>query len=208
MNAAHILLYSVFILFLFILLSNIKVRIKVSKDGTNDCVKINATALYGLLKFATNIPLVDVYKNGQFHTSAKINTRIGLIKKMITIGGDRKKVSVSDIKRFQEKYKKIHKKYVKSFEYISRKVIINKIFWISELGTGDAAITGITAGFFWMLKSNLIYFIQSRYNVDDFYIDIIPYYQEEKLKTSFDCIITLKIGYIIIAGMKYLTVKI
>ncbi|EOD01083.1 hypothetical protein L21TH_0846 [Caldisalinibacter kiritimatiensis] len=91
--------------------------------------------------------------------------------------------------------------------YLLEKIKIKKLIWISKIGINDAASTGIVTGFVWALKSLIVSLISKDKTINNCKIDVQPIYSQNQFETYFNCIIKLKLVYIIIAGFIGLKAK-
>ncbi len=91
-------------------------------------------------------------------------------------------------------------------KYLLKKVKIKKLIWITKIGLGDAALTGIISGWLWWIKSSVVTLIINK-NKKDIIIDINPDFNKINIETHFNCIIKLKLVYIIIAGINGIRTK-
>lgn len=107
-----------------------------------------------------------------------------------------------------KKARYIHNQYSSIILYLNNKITIHKLLWETKIGLDNAAVTAIFIGFLWGLKSNIILFIKSKYHLEDVHLNIIPCYTSKRLDIILDCIVTIKIGYIIYAGIKLIFIKI
>ncbi|MBO8168310.1 MAG: DUF2953 domain-containing protein [Thermoanaerobacteraceae bacterium] len=80
--------------------------------------------------------------------------------------------------------------------------------WKTEVGFADASATGIAVGALWAFKNlvlqQLVKYI--RISPESNRINVIPDFNNPGLRTDFDCILTVRFGYIIIAGLRVLKV--
>lgn len=85
-----------------------------------------------------------------------------------------------------------------------------RFIWKTKLGLGDAAATGIGGGVLWGIKGLLLSILKK--SVDwkkcKTEIDVTPVFDREALATQFDCIFSLRTGYIIIACCRLLILAI
>ncbi len=83
-----------------------------------------------------------------------------------------------------------------------KKVHIKELYWHSELGLGDAVLTGQASGAVWTLKG-LIIGTMARYmrmkQVPK--LSITPQFQRLISQTDFSCMISFRAGHAIIAGL-------
>lgn len=84
--------------------------------------------------------------------------------------------------------------------------------WCTKIGVGDAANTGRITGLVWIVKTVLISWLSHlvrplpafRHPV----LEVQPNFTKQELSIDLDCILKVRLGYIIIAGIKILFCKI
>lgn len=171
------------------------------------------------------IVLIPLYIDASFKMIDKDNK---FKIKLIALGGLVKYTIIDskqlDEKRIEKKEKNISKenKAKKLYEsygrdkyftkgviyYLWRKIKIKKINWNTRLGMEDAAVLGIMTGVLWSIKGVIIGFILNNKIVEDLYVDVVPVYNTNNIEISFNCIIKVKIVYIITASFYGLKTKI
>lgn len=192
----------------FIVISEIKINVLVLKDGKREEIVLTTLALYGLLKYRMELPFLKLFKNKNFVDSFNLNSDIELGKKEVIKDNQQENFNFNEIKIIYKETQAFYRKYYPSIQYIHNRVTIEQIAWATEVGVEDAAVTAIATGVFWMIKSNLVALIYNSFTTDNIQLNVTPYYGGEKFSTTLDCIITLKLGHIIIAGFKIILSKI
>ena len=163
------------------------------------------------------IVLIPVYIDVSFKMIDNDNK---FLIKIVTLGGLVKYTIIDskqlDEKRIEKKEKSISKenkakKLYKNYDedkyftkeviyYLWRKIKIKKINWNTRLGIENAAVLGIMTGILWSIKGVIIGFILNNKIVEDLYVDVVPVYNTNNIEISFNCIIKVKIVYIITAS--------
>jgi hypothetical protein len=87
-------------------------------------------------------------------------------------------------------------------KYISRKTKVSNFYLKLGLGTGDAAATGVLYGVTWIVIGNIMTFTRCYLNIYEPKIVVIPIFSQVQLSVDFNCIISLKLGHIINAGIR------
>ncbi|GAB3791959.1 DUF2953 domain-containing protein [Virgibacillus kimchii] len=78
---------------------------------------------------------------------------------------------------------------------ILQKLMLHKLVWKTEGGTGDAASTGRAAGGIWSLKGLITGLIGNVANLESKpVIQVIPHYQKMFLQTHLDCMVSIQIA--------------
>ncbi|WP_028400795.1 DUF2953 domain-containing protein [Ectobacillus panaciterrae] len=84
-----------------------------------------------------------------------------------------------------------------------RKVKVKKFLWRSHLGTGDAASTGILAGYVWSVKGMVTGLISHYMKlVKTPELDVVPVFQGKITTTELECMISFRVGQALLAGLK------
>jgi len=114
----------------------------------------------------------------------------------------------------EEVFKLIKKNYKKLLnqggigKYLLSKTRISNLSLNLELGTGDAAQTAIISGAIAFTFSSIQSYIINRYSLSTQALRVFPYFNRRVFNMDLDCIIHLRIGHIIIAGIKIIGRKI
>lgn len=195
---------AVILLFILLLFLKIKIKIDVLHTEDNNHIKITIKALYGLISYTYNVPFINFDKDS---ASLEIETKqnIGNNKNKPLLSKDKQKITPNEIinnvkkaKQFLEKVIHLHVIVKKFMRHIS----VHKLEWKSLVGLGDAAHTGIAVGTIWALKGGIIGIV-SKYMklMSTPNVMVTPYFQENLLQTRFECMISFRIGYAIVAAL-------
>jgi len=183
------------------------VRIDVKKDNKNDNVTIGIRTLYGLVKLKSEIPfLMIVFENGK--PALKYKLEIANKKRSKLFARFTKMLSLSEGEGVLALYKRNKNRITSIIKYMARKTQINDFNMKLGLGAGDAAATGILYGVTWIVIGNIMTFAQSHLNLYEPRIAIVPVFTSYQLTVDFSCIINLKLGHIINAGISAIPVLI
>lgn len=94
-------------------------------------------------------------------------------------------------------------RFRRSLRYAAARTRVKKLEWCSEFGLADAACTGVAAGLAWSLKSAVLTAVSAYTHLETVpRIRVRPNFQKAFLHTLFDCIFEIRIGHIMIAGLK------
>ncbi|KAB3532536.1 DUF2953 domain-containing protein [Alkaliphilus pronyensis] len=197
----------VIMLFLAVItFTNINIRIQFLKKNERKEIVVDIKLLYGLLKYRIEIPLVELISGDRLYSFIELNSKLEVANSDVVKKPSESFFNYNEMKLIYNKAKKIYEKYIVVKKYIFKRIKIVNFNWETELGTDDAAITGFATGLAWVFKANAINYLKRNFFLNDFNINITPAYGIEKLDTSLDCIIKLKIGYIIIVGFKIIII--
>lgn len=194
-------------LFIYGLLFLIPIKIKVNlhRVDRDDEISVQVSTLLGLIKYKLSIPYLDIIMGHEEFPKLGIKTKLRLSKKDQPIKGS------EDTKTFEE-FKTMLQRLEDYSKYLSllknvlyallQKLHIKNFRWITEIGSADAAVTGILTGILWMIKGQFLSFIKNTFQIDEVSININPHFNKLVFKTELCCIISIKIGHIINAGIK------
>src|SRR5699024_674311 len=86
---------------------------------------------------------------------------------------------------------------------IFQKISVHELKWFTHVGTGEASTTGLAAGSIWAFKEVLVGFISNQSKI---YckpkIGVHPYFQFKCIQSTFNCIVSVKIGQAIHVFLK------
>lgn len=195
----------IIILLLVVLFLKLKVIIHYSHQNDNDHLKVTFKALFGLIKYKINIPVIKVAENSPAF----------VVKEKVEVGPqekdqkeDTKKFTAHELlNSFQDMQHLL--KHVRGFYKIIRsflrKVTLSNLEWKTVIGVGDASATGMITGAFWTVKGSIIGLTSSLVKMKTIpQIMVTPDFNRAVSETSFQCMIHFRIGYAIFAGIKLL----
>lgn len=100
------------------------------------------------------------------------------------------------------------RKYADVFRYLCTKVCIRNFSMLSNIGIGDeAALTALTAGALLTVINGILDFMTNTNKIIHRRVVVSPVYNRTLFQLDMDCIFHIKIGHIIIAGLKAFTQK-
>lgn len=117
-------------------------------------------------------------------------------------------VDTSDIEensliKTYKKYKELIKKIINSKPLILKflsKVSVHHLSWKTNIGTGDASLTGILSGGLWSVKGAVIGMAMSHMKVKEQPdIEIVPLFQHKFVYSEFKCMTSVRLGQTIYA---------
>jgi hypothetical protein len=79
-----------------------------------------------------------------------------------------------------------------------RHTIVEKLEWISTVGSKDALFTALSTGLCWTLKGLLIGLLSSRCSLRQLLLDVRPDFANPAFLSSFRCILKMRLVHIII----------
>lgn len=181
----------------------IVVRLDIKKDNENDKITIGIRTLYGLIKLRSEIPFLKiVFENGR--PALKYKVEVANKEKSKLLARFTKILSMREGEGLYKLYKKSGHKFLPVLRYIMSKTRISEFNLKLSLGTGDAALTGILYGVTWIVIGNIMTFTRSLLKVYNPRVAVVPIFSRVQLSLDFNCIINLKLGHIINAGIRAL----
>ena len=115
-----------------------------------------------------------------------------------------RRAMIGDIVQFLNNYYTANIKYVAQIRYLISKITIKKIYLHMTIGLNNAAQTALVSGLTLTLFTSLNGFLKSNLKVINSDIILIPYYEGKKFNMELNCIINVKLGYIIITKIRML----
>jgi len=209
-----LLLCLALIILIFFLSFFIKLDLQVEylKDNENDHLRVGFKMLQGLIGYKVKIPVIDWRGYG-------LNPSIRMKSEWKASPGSEREEEIEAGILFPYLIGKIpplHKihfialRLLRINGWILKHVKCKKFLWKTRLGFKDPAFTGISAGMLWIVKDYL--YRKLRGNVKEMLdkpeIQVLPNFEEKRLQTQLNCIFTLTLGHIIIAGIRLVILEI
>ncbi|MDD3839234.1 MAG: DUF2953 domain-containing protein [Clostridia bacterium] len=96
---------------------------------------------------------------------------------------------------------------IKGIKYMLNKTTLSNLFFHMKLGLDDAYYTALATGFFISVSNIILSILKQTVKVNNQNINILPCYNVLTFELDFDCIISIKLGHIIIAGFKMVSCR-
>jgi hypothetical protein len=166
-----------------------------------------------LLLSYVKLNIIYVFYNGKSKLKVSTSYFFGLIKPEVIPEGDNK--NNKNNQRSTEKNRKDANKtfslqklsnYKEIFYYIVDKSIIEKLDWKTKVGYEDPFILSMLYGTIWWIKGIINSFILSRVGTEKINLEVIPYYNVNLFNTRFNCIIKIRMVYIINVWIRLLKI--
>ena len=192
----------IFIFLLFIIISDVKLHFVFNKEFKNDYLSIDIYLFYQLIKIRKKIPLIvfESLNEGIKYQSETNATAMDKEKK------DR--ITGTKLKGWNRDYKEFLKKITDFYQVLKiflQKVHIDKLEWKTVIGTDDAMVTGILAGFVWQIKGIALGIISNLLSLDTRpQLVVTPDFNNEINHTRIECILRFRVGNVILTGMHIL----
>jgi len=100
-------------------------------------------------------------------------------------------------------------RFSEAARYLMAATVVQRLTIALELGTGDAALTGLTIGALWSLfgAARGLATRSLRFAPGQPQLLVTPRFDRAALRLRLSCILTLRVGHIIVAGSKLLQVR-
>lgn len=192
------------IIIILIFISPAKVNIVALKENQDSKIIIIIKFFYGLIRFKKELGAFELTKTKK--EKGDITDEDLEIKMKSDLWT--KYEGYTDFVNIRKKIEDITKTYKGLIHYLIDRTNFHKLLWKTEIGFEDAALTGVITGIINIFKSNLFAMLNNRENKPKtIHFKITPNFNSQILKTNIHCIFTIKIGYIIIARLKFLWIK-
>lgn len=191
-----------------LMLIRLRFEVGYRRDGKDDHLSVKMTALKNLVRYTAEIPVIDL-NSYLLKPRLKVESDIGLIKEKGMII----KVPLLKILRNLPDYIKQGIHYIKRYQSVVytllKSVRCHELRWTTKLGLKDAADTGIAIGLLWTVKGLLYKIFRSSIGKmeNSPQISVVPSFNSSCFILDFHCIFDLRIGHIIIAGLKFVKLR-
>lgn len=197
------------IVIVIIWFSSLKLIIDASRKENDDDVILEIRMLFGLIRFRytmTYVDLLDTWQGWIIKDEIKAPLYRKRRKKRFPFpmnkrkGGQKgKKNKWSSFMQQLQKTGQFHR-ITKSF---LKKVKVEKFRWKTSIGTGDAAETGLICGLIWGVKGSVAGMISNYMTLKSIpRIQVSPSFNRKIFSLSFQCIVRMRIGNLIVAGIR------
>ena len=148
-----------------------------------------------LLFLSVKFEIKFIYNNGCSRLNISTYYLFGLIKPELYPFDKKRYSNFKENRDSKAIIKKLY--YKKLINYIWDKSVFKEINWKTKIGLTDAALVGIVYGVVWGLKSTLLGLVLRSKEIESIHIDVIPVFNENQLDIRFNCIIKIRMVYII-----------
>ncbi|MCX7779843.1 MAG: DUF2953 domain-containing protein [Negativicutes bacterium] len=203
-------------LLIFFLFSriNIYITLHYRRNQSDDYVAVEVRLLRNLMVYQVKVPVVKFTR--QDYTWLISEIRAGGREKTQTYP-QREKRFVMRVLRFYIRHPRRIRKLFSTIRYYRRVLdhFMDRILqgmhceyfeWRTRLGSEDAALTGVGIGAVWALKQLLLQHLSRRIGFDRKpLVSVTPAFGENRLDTELTCIFRLRLGNVIGASTRLLT---
>lgn len=192
-------------IFLLIYFTTVRIQIEYKRASENDYVHIEAGIWFGLIRLKFNIPLLQLQSlvNG-----VRGEEEVASATPEAPAKKSKFKLTPKEVYRYIRRLYRLRNQ-VHNLNQIARqtlkKIRCEQFEWYTRVGVGDAASTGVLTGVIWGIKTTFVGLL-SRYVTlrTTPRMNVVPAFQGQNLDTRFSCILRLRIGNAIIAGIRIL----
>ncbi|WP_149683720.1 hypothetical protein [Alkalithermobacter thermoalcaliphilus] len=149
------------------------------KNGENDEVVINITALFGLLRYKKEIPFIDLdaSKEGISLKTSKVTSFEGK-----SISTKKERLNITTLIENQTKYKEI-------FSYFIKKIQVTQLISQIHIGSSNVFVTTIAFNFIHFIYALLYTNIDAKYLL----LRVHPSFDKDEFKVYFKTAFNIKI---------------
>lgn len=193
----------IFVVLIIIYFLPLYFNTKIKRMGTDDILVISVNLLFfKIIKIEINY-LDLLLKNGK--GGLKYNVILRYIFPGFLNAKKYKELSYEEFVHMYKNALKVYKLFKKPFNYIMDKITIKQINIMLDIGIYDAALTALLTGFFYSFINLALSIISLNIKFQKVpQIIIKPHFGETKFDIDVNSIIGIRLGNIIIGGMKLL----
>jgi hypothetical protein len=193
----------------------LRIRFEVAyyRKGKDDHLKVEMAALGGLIRYKTEVPVIDMdqyFLKPFLKMEADIE---GVVSHPVDETGMIVQIPVAVILRKLPIYLRNGMRYLDRYQTALRgfckSIRCHRLRLTTTIGLGDPAYTGIASGTIWGLKGFIYRIFRS--NIGSMLkppeFSVVPCFNDTCFKLDFNCIFDLRIGHIIIAGLQIIKLR-
>ena len=201
------ILFVLLILLILVPFTTLSIRFQYHREGTDDELGVAVYWIGGLIRYNFSAPLLNWTERGDLVVRQEIQTGKG--KNLTT---QKKRITLETIRRYTKFFQRLRRRIHDLNDTVRpflRHVTCERLEWVSTIGTGDAAETGILTGMAWAIKTMLVsvagkYVRWARYPK----LNVRPCFGEKRLESDLLCIVRFRLGHLILAVVRlYLNMR-
>lgn len=173
------------------LFSNLQLEIRIKFDNEDNYSSFIVRLFRGLV----------IRHRFNFSLNVSENDPVSLILRKTGSNLERQAM-IGDIVLFLSNYYKANIRHIEQIKYLISKITIEKIYLDMIIGLHNAAQTALVSGAALTLFTALSGYLKSNLRMKDNRIKLTPYFDGEKFYMELNCIINVKLGYIIITKIR------
>lgn len=183
--------------------TTLRITIRFKRKETDELFKVHVQAWFGLIRLQLKVPaiqLADDFPGMQFATE--------LESPQEALDQKKEKINPQTLFQFQKRIRSVRQR-IHELHQIMKKFLktirVERFEWVSEIGTGDAAETGVLTGICWGVKTSILGLIRSFFTLNTMpRVLIHPDFQHQTFETEVVCMMKMRIGQAILAGLRIL----
>jgi hypothetical protein len=183
----------------------VQIELQYARNKERDKLRLRFSIFFGLLRYTIEFPLFDLVANAnqQFQIKATAKSGIGdqAAKHLpiITIAVDQIRRALKIQYQFMDRLHNFFP-YMRQFSKTFR---VQQLKWSTEIGVGDAALTGTAAGLVWSVKGTVVGLVSHLLTMQTKPVMFVrPMFLKTGFETRIDCIIRFWVGQAIFEGIK------
>jgi hypothetical protein len=212
-------LAAVFILFGIILLAiPVRFRLCYQRKDDDDYIIIDTTALGKIIRYRLKIPVTEITQRKNVPwIESEIESRGGETESHALAEQSKSGLWIryflhnpDDMRQKIDSLIDAIHDYADFMRWVTDKIRFERFYWVTRIGLDDAALTAITVGMLWSIKSYIVAALWHKHCCTRAkpVIRVLPAYNREEFHTDFECIFIVRLGHIIGAGIRLLRYKI
>lgn len=199
------------LLLALVFFSYVKIHLKYYRVEEDDTVSLEFF-LWGIINYKVEVPVIILqqkFSGISLTTRTELETGGEDSKELMGRHGKFSIESIEDaICKFREWWPFLES-IMEDFDYFLRHLILKRFDWRIRFGTPDAAATGMLSGVAWsimgMITSAFYKRLGPKWNQP--VLKVEPDFRKQGFSTALDCIFKIRVGNIMVTGIKILKKK-
>lgn len=204
-------LAAMLLLLTLVFLSWLKIHLRYQRTQDDDKLSLEFF-LWRFVNYKIDIPIIMLQQkltNFSLITRTELETGGDSSRELLGQSREYSVDSIRDIMRIIEKLPYL-KMIIIDFSQFLHHLRLERFIWRTGIGTPDAAATGILSGVVWALMGGATSFfyqqIAAGWAAPELKVE--PNFKKEGFTTSLDCIFKIRVGNIMVTGLKLLKKKV
>lgn len=180
--------------------SDIILRIRFARAEGDDELSVDVKGLYGLLCFRYAVPVLYWSEDGLRVKTERIDRNRGKL-----VNDETTDITRDKVERYFRTAKETVAHTLRLVDWGKRvmaHIVCTEMRWSTKIGLGDAANTAITTGVLWGIKTSLLALVFRSIRLETKpALEIEPQFNRMHFSTKAHCLLKLKAGYALYAGV-------
>jgi hypothetical protein len=194
------------VILVLVLFSSLQIGIFFRRVHNEDHLNIRVRALFGLVRLQFEVPIIKLLQRSS--PGVEVKTEIETAPNETTFHAKRKIITPSMIMNRMQKARKRLQEVYGLLDWVKQTlkyVRCDKLTWFSKIGTGDAAETGVLTGLVWGVKTTFLGVGLRMITLRTVpRVNVIPVYNHRHFHSELECILRIRVGYAILAGIRFI----